>query len=84
MEQQLEIVNNIMSEIQVLQIKEKDLKSHLEFETQKLQDLCRQIGHQYNRHGGWDGHRNTFYYVCQMCHHNTSYNVDKWIKDYSY
>lgn len=83
MEQQIEIVNKIKQELNDIKKMEKEAYTRLEKEKHKLIELCSIRGHIFDRYGGYDGHRNDYYYTCRACSCTTSYRPDKWEKDYS-
>lgn len=84
MEQQIEIVNKIEQELSDIKKLGDDVYSRLTLEKQKLTSLCGVKGHMFDRYGGFDGHRNNYYYTCRTCFYTTSYKPDKWVEDYSH
>lgn len=83
MESQIVIVNEIKAQLKALELKEKELNKQLKIEQLKLQEICTPIGHHFDRHGGWDGHDNNFYYMCNTCQYCTRQKPITWHKDYS-
>jgi hypothetical protein len=84
MENQRSVVDSIKNELYLLRTRKTALELQFKTEVEKLQKLCEVTGHHFDRHGGWDGHRNEFYYVCSICQFSTPYKPDKWEKDHSY
>jgi len=81
---QLSQIDNLKKEWEMIQNRKKELLKCLDAETKQLQSLCEATGHHFDRHGGWDGHRNEYYYVCNVCQYSTPYRQENWEKDYSY